>query len=126
MRTIEDLLIPVMRPLTVPDFVVISLLAGAGEEGVFRGILQGYLSGVMGEVPALIAAAALFGLLHFITPLYAVLATLMGLYLGWLFLATGNLVVPMIVHALYDLAALLYLVRLRHNRGGAPEERGSA
>lgn len=112
-RTVDDLLVPVLQHLSLPDMVLISLLAGVGEEGLFRGILQGYLAGIIGDLPALGAAAALFGLLHFITPLYAILAGVMGLYLGWLYMATGNLLVPMIVHGLYDFIAIVYLVRIR-------------
>ena len=41
------------------------------------------------------------------------LAGLIGLYLGWLWLAVGNLLVPIVVHALYDFVALMYLVKVR-------------
>jgi membrane protease YdiL (CAAX protease family) len=67
----------------------------------------------MPEPAALLLAAALFGVLHFITPAYAVLAGLLGLYMGVLYLVTGNLLVPIVVHSLYDFVALLYLVRWR-------------
>jgi uncharacterized protein len=40
------------------------------------------------------------------------MAALMGAYLGWLWLLTGNLLTPIIAHAVYDLAALLVLTRL--------------
>jgi membrane protease YdiL (CAAX protease family) len=52
----------------------------------------------------------LFGLLHPITPTYAVLAALMGAYLGGVWLASGNLLVPIVAHALYDFIALAYLL----------------
>jgi hypothetical protein len=55
----------------------------------------------------------MFGLAHFISLMYAVLAALIGLYLGILFIAFDNLAVPVIVHALYDFVALTYLVRMR-------------
>ena len=41
---------------------------------------------------------------------YALLATAMGWCWG-LFLVTGNLLAPIVTHALYDFLALLYLVR---------------
>ncbi len=118
MAVVDETLVPFLSRLQVADFALIALLAGVGEEGLFRGLLQGGLARVMPPPAALIAAAALFGLLHFITPAYAVLAAVLGGYLGWLYLATGNVVVPMAVHALYDFIALFYLVRIR-GAGGA-------
>ena len=53
----------------------------------------------------------LFGLMHFITPTYAVLATLMGAYLGLVWQWTGNLLAVVLMHALYDFLVLLYLLR---------------
>ena len=32
-------------------------------------------------------------------------------YLGWLWLASDNLLVPIVTHAAYDFAALVYLLR---------------
>ena len=64
-------------------------------------------------VLGLLAAALLFGLLHSITPAYAILAGLVGLYLGGLWLACGNLLTPIVAHGTYDFLALVYLVRVR-------------
>jgi membrane protease YdiL (CAAX protease family) len=58
-----------------------------------------------------VIASALFGLGHFITPMYALLAGLLGLYLGGLAMIYDNLLLVMVVHALYDFVALVYLVR---------------
>jgi membrane protease YdiL (CAAX protease family) len=58
---------------------------------------------------AIALGAILFGLVHWITFSYAVFAAILGAYLGWLFWHFENLLVPMIVHALYDFAALVYL-----------------
>lgn len=118
MVVVEGILVPYLANLTVTDFVLISLLAGVGEEGLFRGLLQGGLARVVPEGAALLLSAAVFGLLHMVTPAYAVLAGALGLYLGWLYASTDNIVVPMTVHALYDLAALTYLVKVR-GRGKA-------
>jgi len=58
------------------------------------------------------ATSLAFGLLHALTPAYFVLAALMGAYLGWLQMETGNLLVPIIVHWLYD-ALAFWLLRRR-------------
>jgi membrane protease YdiL (CAAX protease family) len=51
-----------------------------------------------------------FGLAHPISTTYAVLASLIGIYLGFLFVATDNLLVPIVTHAAYDFLALVYLL----------------
>lgn len=99
-------------PWTVTQIAIVSTLAGIGEELLFRGVIQGALSAWVGPYPALAAASVLFGCAHLATLGYAVIATVMGLYLGALWLASGNLLVPIATHALYDFVALLYLLRL--------------
>jgi membrane protease YdiL (CAAX protease family) len=114
----EEFIKPLFRPCTLFDLAAISLLAGLGEEMLFRGVLQEVLSRWLNLWLALTLASVLFGLLHLITPTYAVMATLMGAYLGWLYLRSGNLLVAVIAHALYDFFALAYLVRGRTNQDG--------
>jgi membrane protease YdiL (CAAX protease family) len=41
-----------------------------------------------------------------------IVATVIGAYLGVLWLWTGNLMTPIVVHALYDFVALIYLLRV--------------
>jgi membrane protease YdiL (CAAX protease family) len=60
---------------------------------------------------ALAAASLLFGVGHWLSASYAILASLIGAYLGTLFLLSGNLLVPMLAHAAYDVVALLVLAR---------------
>jgi uncharacterized protein len=114
----EQVLCPLLAPFSVMDMLGISLLAGLGEEMLFRGVLQSAFSRWMGPLLALALASALFGLLHAVTLTYAIMAALMGAYLGWLWNQTGNLLVPAITHALYDFVVLLYLLR-----GPGSEER---
>lgn len=67
-----------------------------------------------GMTAGLIASNILFGLVHAITPLYAVLATSVGIYLG-LFLDYGgerNLMTPIVIHAVYDFLAFLVIMRI--------------
>ena len=100
------------------ELAVIAALAGIGEEMLFRGVIQAVVAqqigGPRGMWWGLLVAAALFGLLHPVTPTYAVLAALIGLYLGWLWLAWGNLLLPIITHGSYDFLALWYLLRARN------------
>ncbi|QOC23992.1 CPBP family intramembrane metalloprotease [Wenzhouxiangella sp. AB-CW3] len=88
--------------------VLVAALAGIGEELLFRGFIQDGLDLLLGPIPALLIAAVLFGLVHAVTRAYFIIATLMGAYLGWIYLATGNLLVPILIHALYDWIAIRY------------------
>jgi len=97
-------------PLTL---ALVALLAGLGEETLFRGLIQPALATHLPVWAALAATATLFGLAHWVTPTYALLAGIVGAYLGGLLLMSGNLLVPIVAHALYDLVALTLLVRLK-------------
>jgi hypothetical protein len=98
---------------TTWHFGAISLLAGVGEELLFRGALQSGLESPLGVPGALLAASVLFGLCHWINHTYAFVAMAVGLYLGGLFLVTDNLLAPIVCHAVYDFGALVWLFRLR-------------
>lgn len=114
-RTVDELLVPLFAELKLWQFAVVSALAGIGEELLFRGVLQQVLAGWMGAAGAIAVTSAVFGLAHLITPLYGVLAALVSVYLGWLLLRYENLAVPMVTHGMYDLVALVYLVRRTRN-----------
>ncbi len=114
----EKVLCPLLAPCSVLDLLGISILAGLGEEMLFRGALQGAFARWLSPFLAIALASVLFGALHAVTLGYAVMATLMGAYLGWLRHETDNLLAPAVAHALYDFAVLLYLLR-----GPGSEER---
>lgn len=116
-RMTAELVVPLFRDCSTMQLLVISAMAGIGEEFLFRGALQS-LAQYWGSSPwtAVILVATLFGAVHPITALYAVLAGLVGVYLGWLLLVTDNLLTPIVTHAAYDFGALMYLVR-RHAAG---------
>jgi membrane protease YdiL (CAAX protease family) len=107
----EEVIRPLFAPCTLAELAALSLLAGIGEESLFRGVFQGLFIRWFGILPALIVPSVIFGLLHLITPTYAILAALMGIYLGCWVLFADNLLVAVIAHALYDFVALVYLVR---------------
>ena len=90
--------------------VLVCLLAGLGEELLFRGFLQAWLSQLISPWIGVALAAVAFGLLHFLSFTYFVVATALGLYLGVLYELTGNLLIVCLVHALYDWVAIRYLL----------------
>ena len=109
------------EPWAIWQLAVISLLAGVCEEVFFRGVLQGGLARHIGTIPALAVSSVVFGLFHLVTKTYAVIATLIGAYLGVLWLAAGNLLAPIAAHAVYDLVALIYFLRAHVRRAPAGE-----
>jgi hypothetical protein len=116
LKALDDLVrrtvVPLFASCTMLDLVLISAAAGVGEELLFRGVAQGGIEQVTGSPwLAIIIASVLFGVAHPISTTYAVLAALIGVYLGWLMVATDNLLVPIITHGAYDFAALEYLLR---------------
>jgi membrane protease YdiL (CAAX protease family) len=110
-RVLDELLVPFLRGSTFLERLGLCAAAGLGEELLFRGLIQSWLTAALGPVPGLLLGGLLFGLAHPITRLYVVLATLFGVYLGWVWIASGNLLVPVVAHGLYDLAALEWLLR---------------
>lgn len=117
-RDIEALVRPLIGmlfrgrgPGIVIAVITVSALAGLGEELLFRGVLQAWLGGVTGPWPAVVLGAVVFGLAHYLSRAYFVLAMCMGLYLGALYQLSGNLLLPSLVHALYDALAIAWLLR---------------
>lgn len=114
-RFLEQNAKPWFSPWTVGQLALISILAGLGEELLFRGALQGWIRLLWNPSGACALAALLFGLLHFVNLPYVLLALVLGLYLGGLYELTGSLVAPILVHALHDFLALVYLTRIHRS-----------
>lgn len=83
------------------DLIVISLIAGISEEILFRGVLQ--------VKYGIVAASIVFGLAHCISPAYVITAAIMGFYIGAFYYFSNSLLVPVQIHFIYDLGALIYL-----------------
>lgn len=84
---------------------------GVAEEFLFRGVLIPALSPYLSTWPAVVLVGIAFGMLHPVSRLYVVLASLLGIFWGALYVWTGNLLVPMIAHALNNVIALVYYSR---------------
>lgn len=92
--------------------VLLSLVAGVGEELLFRGVLQTLAERQFPILAAIVIPNILFAALHARTPLYALAAGLVGIYLGALFWMTESLAAAIIAHGLYDLVALEWTRRI--------------
>ncbi|HMO15592.1 MAG TPA: CPBP family intramembrane metalloprotease [Pirellulaceae bacterium] len=113
----EELLRTIFKDVSVPGLIWISICAGVSEEMLFRWSLQGGMAAWFnfpgGAFLALTIASVIFGVLHWIDRIYALLATAAGFYMGMLMLATGTVVVPMVAHAAYDFMILYWLLRIK-------------
>jgi membrane protease YdiL (CAAX protease family) len=105
---------PLLARRSHAELALLAALAGLGEELLFRGVVQSGLARIIPAPLDLLAASSLFGLAHFATATYAIVAAVMGLYLGIMFLVQGTLFAPIVTHALYDFVALLLVVRRYH------------
>ena len=97
--------------LGVREVLVLALCSAISEEVLFRGVLQ--------REVGIVAASAIFGLLHPLGIAYVLWAATAGAGLGALFVLTGSLAAPVAAHGIYNLLALVYLRR----RSNPPEER---
>jgi membrane protease YdiL (CAAX protease family) len=107
---------PLFQSCTIADLALISLLAGIGEEWLFRGVIQEAASDWAGLWAGLVLASVLFGLMHPLNRSYVVLATGMGAYLGWLWIESRSLAAIATAHGLYDFLALVALTRTHLDR----------
>jgi uncharacterized protein len=113
----EDHLRPYLAGASIGGIVLLSFMAGLGEEALFRGVIQTALAERLPGWTAVGLGALLFGAAHWLTLSYAVLASLIGVYLGVVFLLTQNLLVPIVAHGLYDVVALSVLARANRRAG---------
>jgi membrane protease YdiL (CAAX protease family) len=113
-RFCEEEVVPLFDQSYWSELALISLSAGVCEEMLFRGVLQASFTHWLGLAWGLALASVLFGLLHPITVFYIGFVTVLGFYLGAIWIINGNLLTVMVTHGLYDFAALGYLIRLQH------------
>jgi len=108
---VDEHLLPLFRACSLPELALIAAAAGMGEEALFRGVIQPVVGTMAGIWIGVVVASVFFGLAHLITPTYAVLAGLIGMYLGALAVFTGGIWAPVVTHAGYDFLALALWVR---------------
>ena len=85
------------------QFRLVSVSAGVCEEIVCRGYMIWYLAAFVGEWPAVLLSALVFGLGHLYQGSAGVMKTgATGLLMGILYVATGSLLWPMILHTAVD------------------------
>jgi len=86
--------------------ISISIVTGIVEEFLFRGIVITRLRRVYGDVTAVMISAVIFAAVH-LNPVSFIGIFLLAVFLGFLFIRTGSIVPGMIVHAFFNLFAIL-------------------
>jgi uncharacterized protein len=88
----------VIEPLALPDILWLGLLPGLSEELLFRGVM---LPAIGLDPIGIIISAACFGALHIGNHQwfpYAAWAAGVGAILGFTYVETGNLLIPIVAH----------------------------
>ncbi len=115
-KVVDEKLAPLLKGSTLLQMIFLSLLAGVTEEILFRWCLQGGLTEIIpirsSWIVGLLVASIVFGAMHCINLSYALITTMVGLYLGGLMLWSGTWLAPAIAHALFDFVALFYITRV--------------
>lgn len=92
-------------------FLLFALFVGVGEEMMFRSFLARYIHALPFDwswLVSFLVAALLFGLVHFHQGAGGMFnAFLIGICFSYLFIVTGHLWLPIILHIVYDLKVVL-------------------
>ena len=116
---IDEKLRPMFRSSSYLDLLLLSLMAGFGEELFFRWCLQGGITSIAeanGGTPMAAwigvgIASIIFGACHWVNRTYAITTAIVGVYFGMTMIWTGTWLVPAISHGMFDFIALIYIVR---------------
>jgi uncharacterized protein len=97
-------------------FTLVGVTAGVCEEWLYRGFFLAVVAALAGGLPTgalVVVAAAAFGLAHAYQGRVGILTTgLLGGVMAAIYLQTGSLLVPVLLHAVIDLRFLLVPARV--------------
>lgn len=113
-QSLSLMLHQLFKKFTWPQIILVSFLAGIGEEILIRGALQSFLVSMGPPLVGIFAASMIFGLLHFLTKFYVLLTFLIGLVFALVFHATNSMLVVMVAHTVYDIIAFAMIVKFPH------------
>lgn len=88
-------------------FVGMAVISPFKEEFLFRGILHGFISEKWSFWLGLVISSVVFGLLH---PGYFLSASIMGVVFVVLYKLTRSLIVPIILHIIWNAFAVVSLI----------------
>lgn len=92
-----------------PTLIGLAALAGLGEELLFRAVIQGWLAEQTNAYVGVAVGAVLFGLAHWLSVTYFLVATMLGMLLGTVYAVSESILLAIVWHGVYDLTALVFL-----------------
>ena len=114
---VDEQLIPMFEGKDLTALALTAAAAGVGEEILFRWTIQtGFAEGLdttYAAIWGIAIASVVFGLMHWLTPAYAVIAKFISVYLGIQLWVTESLLSVIVTHGVYDFLILVYLVKYR-------------
>ncbi len=116
-EVMDTTVLPLFRGATPAELVALAVAAGVGEELLFRGVLQPAVAGWTTPWVGVAIVAALFGAVHWVTRVYALVAAVVGALFGAIVLVSGSVIPAIVAHALYDMVALGVLLRAEPGAG---------
>ncbi len=95
-------------PITIEAAVLGCVAAPLQEETLYRGILYGPLERTAGAFRAIVLSGLVFQGLHFAYGIYYPHYLVGGMLLAWSFRESRTLVFPVLLHALWNLAVMIF------------------
>jgi len=96
-------LMPVTRNETIVFSIIVSVSAGICEELLFRAYLYNLIEGHIGLLAAVLLSSVIFGLWHIYLGWKEVIRTgIMGIVLCGIYIFTGNIILPILIHIFVD------------------------
>lgn len=117
MKLLLETLHTLFGRFTWPQILLISTLAGVGEELLMRGLIQAWLQAQFNPMVAIFIASLIFGLMHFMNLTYVLLTFVGGLILGTAFYFSDSLALVVVAHGVYDVCAFTMIVKFPHMLG---------
>ncbi|MGF7185571.1 hypothetical protein GGQ84_001662 [Desulfitispora alkaliphila] len=98
---------PMLKSFSTSELLIMGITAGIAEEILFRGALQPILG--------IFITSLLFGIVHYwfkkeLLP-YGIAAFCISILLGWSYEVSGNLIVPIAIHSVYNVSVILAIGR---------------
>ncbi|WP_170132168.1 CPBP family intramembrane glutamic endopeptidase [Arenicella xantha] len=99
------------------DILIVSCLAGVGEELLVRGALQSWLSDAINPWVGILLASLVFGLMHYLSRVYVIVTMLLGCLFGIGLYLSQSIIYVVVAHAAYDVMAFFIIVKRPHMLG---------
>ncbi len=112
-----------LKPRDVWTFILtflgLCVLVPFAEEIVFRGVVQQIFTRNMGGVLGFVLAGLAFGVIH-LNPHLLISISFFGIFLGFVYFATGNLTYTIVAHSLFNGVALVQLTAMPAEQAELP------